>query len=330
MLKESTNYAVNLDFRVLSNGSISITLKNDGTTFHLHYVFSDTLISCDGKNIFYGLGEDRRGDWIHFARDTDMDLLKGLALKCSKHRKLGRLTLIGITLRGHGWLDNVTVSSATHMDHFFNAANWFVSHQDRRGGWPIMVTRKLIAGVMELQPGWYSAMAQGHGISTLVRAYLKSKNSVYLKTAINAVKLFEISSAQGGVKARFANTYDWYEEYPTTPSSFVLNGFIFSLFGLYDLKEIATGEPLETVTRLYEEGLKSLKAMLLMYDSGFGTFYDLRHISVGLAPNRARWDYHTVHISQLLQLSKMEDEPLFVRTVKRWQDYMKGVRSPHN
>ncbi|XP_045161241.2 D-glucuronyl C5-epimerase-like isoform X2 [Mercenaria mercenaria] len=330
MMKETSNFAVTFDFKIVSNGSISLTLKNDAVTFHLHYVFSDTLITCDGKNIYYGLGENRRGDWIHFARDADMDLLKGLSLKCSKYRKLGRLTLLGITIRGHGWLDNVTVSSAAHMDHFFNAANWFVTHQDSRGGWPIMVTRKLISGVMELQPGWYSAMAQGHGISTLVRAYLKSKNTVYLRTAINALKIFEISSAQGGVKARFANSYNWYEEYPTTPSSFVLNGFIFSLFGLYDLKEIATGEPLEKVTQLYEEGIKSLKAMLLMYDSGFGTFYDLRHVSAGLAPNRARWDYHTVHISQLLQLSKMEDEPLFTRTVKRWQDYMKGVRSPHN
>lgn len=329
-MKENTNFAISMDLRIISNGSISITLRNEGTTFHIHYVFSNTLITCDSKNIYYGLGEGRHGEWVHFARDVDMDLLKGLALKCTKVKKLGNLQLLGVTIRGRGMLDNVTLSSAVHMDHFFDAANWFVNHQDSRGGWPIMVTRKLITGVMELDPGWYSAMAQGHGISTLVRAYLKSKDKMYYKSAVNALKLFEISSAQGGVKARFANSYDWYEEYPTTPSSFVLNGFIFSLFGLYDLKQIATGEHLELVTRLYDEGIKSLKAMLLMYDSGIGTFYDLRHLSAGLAPNRARWDYHTVHISQLLQLTKMENEPLFSRTVKRWQDYMKGIRSPHN
>jgi len=259
-----------------------------------------------------------------------MDLLKGLALKCSKHRKTKDLTLIGITVRGHGWIDNVTVNSAAHMDHFINAANWFVNHQDTRGGWPIMVTRKLIPDVMELPPGWYSAMAQGHAMSMLVRAYLKTKNPVYLQSAIDALQVFEISSAQGGVKARFANEYDWYEEYPTTPSSFVLNGFIYSLFGLYDLKQVAKGTALATVTDLFDEGMKSLKAMLLMFDSGIGTFYDLRHISVGLAPNRARWDYHTTHISQLLQLSKIDDDPLFTRTAKRWEEYMDGKRSPHN
>lgn len=329
-LQERSKFSLTLDMNIVSNGSISITMNSEGSTFHVHYVFSDNFISCDGRNIFYGLGENKRGKWIHLARDVDMDLLKGLALKCSKHRKVKDLTLIGITFRGQGWVDNVTIATAAHMDHFINAANWFVNHQDSRGGWPIMVTRKLIPDVMELPPGWYSAMAQGHAMSTLVRAYLRSKNPVYIKAAIDGLKLFEISSAQGGVKARFANTYDWYEEYPTTPSSFVLNGFIYSLFGLYDLKQIATDEALQTVTRLYNEGMKTLKAMLLMFDSGAGTFYDLRHVSVGLAPNRARWDYHTTHISQLLQLAKMDKDPLIVRTAKRWQDYMVGKRSPHN
>lgn len=329
-LKETANFALTLDIQFDSNGSFTVVMKNEGVTFHVHFVFSNTLISCDGKNIYYGLGQSNQGKWIHLARELNSDLLKGFSLKCSKHRKTKDLTLWGIYIRGQGRVDNVSLSSAAHVDHFFDAADWFVNHQDSRGGWPIMVTRKLLPGVMELPPGWYSAMAQGQGISTLVRAYLKSKNKVYLKVACDALKLFEISSAQGGVKARFANSYDWYEEYPTTPSSFVLNGFIFSLFGLYDLKQVATGDDLELVTRLYNEGIKSLKAMLLMYDSGIGTFYDLRHISVGIAPNRARWDYHTVHISQLLQLSRMEEDPIFSRTAQRWQEYMVGKRSPHN
>lgn len=329
-LQEGSNFAVIMDIKFISNGSISVKIMSDDTTFHVHYVFSNKLISCNGRHLYYGLGENHIGKWIHFSRDIDMDLLKGLSQKCSKHRKTKELTLVSINLRGHGWVDNVTIASAAHMDHFYNGAKWFVNRQDSRGGWPIMVTRRLIADVMELPPGWYSAMAQGHGISTLVRAYLKSGDKAYLSSAIRALDLFEISSAQGGVKARFANTYDWYEEYPTTPSSFVLNGFIYSLFGLYDLKQIVTGEPLEKVTRLYNEGMKSLKAMLLMYDSGFGTFYDLRHVSLGIAPNRARWDYHTTHISQLLQLSKIDDDELFPNTAQRWTDYMNGKRAPHN
>ncbi len=29
----------------------------------------------------------------------------------------------------------------------------------------------------------------------------------------------------------------WYEEYPTSPPTFVLNGFMYSLLGLFDLKD---------------------------------------------------------------------------------------------
>jgi len=330
-MQESEHYAMTFDFKIISNGSITVAIKSGSNTFQIHYVFSNTDISCDSKNIYYGLGESRRGKWIHLARDINYDLLKGLALKCnSKSVKVKHLTLTGVSVRGHGWVDNVTIASAVHMDHFFDAARWFVDNQDSRGGWPVQVRRLLVPGVMELAPGWYSAMAQGQAISTLVRAYIKSSNPVYLRVAEKALKIFDISSAQGGVKARFLDKYDFYEEYPTTPSSFVLNGFIFSMFGLYDLKQVASGPGLETVTRLYNEGLRSLKAMLLMYDSGTGTFYDLRHISAHLAPNRARWDYHSVHVSQMLQFALMDDDPIFSQTAKRWQEYMTGKWADHN
>lgn len=42
-----------------------------------------------------------------------------------------------------------------------------------------------------------------------------------------------------GVVNRLFDKIVWYEEYPTTPGLFVLNGFIYSLIGLYDLYETA-------------------------------------------------------------------------------------------
>ena len=59
-----------------------------------------------------------------------------------------------------------------------------------------------------------------------------------------------------------------YEEYPTTPPLFVLNGFIYSLFGLYDLAQLGEGEMKVTAQKLYDEGMKSLKVMLPLFDSG--------------------------------------------------------------
>ena len=41
--------------------------------------------------------------------------------------------------------------------------------------------------------------------------------------------------------------------------------------------------------------------MLPLYDNGKGSNYDLQHFIKRKAPNRARWDYHTVHIQQVSQ-----------------------------
>lgn len=189
--------------------------------------------------------------------------------------------------------------------------------------------RKLASGFHDLAPGWYSAMGQGHAISVLARAYHHSGGDErYLKSALAGLKPFQVLSENGGVLAKFMNTYHWYEEYPTNPPSFVLNGFIYSLLGLYDLMTIVPQN--EDVELLYRNGMISLKEMLLFYDMGSVTSYDLRHITLGVAPNLARWDYHATHINQLLLLGTIDNEPLFVRTAERWIGYMSGKRAAHN
>lgn len=174
-------------------------------------------------------------------------------------------------------------------------------------------------------------MGQGHAISVLARAYHHSGGDRrYLTAALNGLKPFTIPSSEGGVRAVFLNKYLWYEEYPTRPASFVLNGFIYSLIGLYDLKMIAPPEGAKKAAALYEVGMRSLRDMLTLYDMGSGTSYDLRHFTLRIAPNLARWDYHATHVNQLLLLSTITGEPLFSETAERWIGYMNGKRAAHN
>lgn len=74
-----------------------------------------------------------------------------------------------------------------------------------------------------------------------------------------------------------------YEEYPTSPASFVLNGFIYSLLGLYDLNATVPASLSRDAGHLYEQGMISLKKMLLLFDTGSGTIYDLRHFTLGMS-----------------------------------------------
>lgn len=176
----------------------------------------------------------------------------------------------------------------------------------------------------------YSSMGQGHAISVLSRAYYHSGEKKYLQAAVRGLQPFRIQSNKGGVAAYFLNKYVWYEEYPTLPSSFILNGFIYSLIGLYDLKSIAPVEDAEEAKKLFNQGIESLKNMLTLFDTGSGTTYDLRHFTLKTAPNLARWDYHSTHINQLLLLNTIYNDPIFLTTAERWIDYMNGKRASHN
>ncbi|NXF89854.1 GLCE epimerase, partial [Eubucco bourcierii] len=332
-LGNSRDFIISFDLKFTTNGSISVVLETTekNQLFTVHYVSNTQLIAFKDRDIYYGIGP--RTSWSTLTRDLVTDLRKGVGLsntKAVKQTKIMPKRVVRLVAKGRGFLDNVTISATAHMAAFFAASNWLVRNQDERGGWPIMVTRKLGEGFKSLDPGWYSAMAQGQAISTLVRAYLLTKDQAFLSSALRATAPYKLPSEQRGVKAVFMNRHDWYEEYPTSPSSFVLNGFMYSLIGLYDLKETA-GEKLGKEARvLYERGMESLKAMLPLYDTGSGTIYDLRHFMLGTAPNLARWDYHTTHINQLQLLSTIDESPIFKEFGKRWKSYLRGGRAKHN
>ena len=86
----------------------------------------------------------------------------------------------------------------------------------------------------QLAAGWPSAMAQGEGASLLTRLYLATGDERYAAAARRAVRAMALPSAEGGVQAQLDGR-PWPEEYPTDPPSFVLNGGIFALWGLYDV-----------------------------------------------------------------------------------------------
>ncbi|NWI94331.1 GLCE epimerase, partial [Pitta sordida] len=332
-LGNARDFIISFDLKFVTNGSVSVVLETTerNQLFTVHYVSNTQLIALRDRDIFYGIGA--RTSWSTVTRDLLTDLRKGVGLshtKAVRQTKIMPKRVLRLVAKGRGFLDNVTISATAHMAAFFAASDWLVRNQDERGGWPIMVTRKLGEGFKSLDPGWYSAMAQGQAMSTLVRAYLLTRDAAFLGAALRATAPFKLPAEQRGVKAVFMGRHDWYEEYPTSPSSFVLNGFMYALIGLYDLKETA-GEKLGREARLlYERGMESLKAMLPLYDTGSGTIYDLRHFMLGTAPNLARWDYHTTHINQLQLLSTIDESPIFKEFVKRWKSYLRGGRAKHN
>ena len=241
--------------------------------------------------------------------------------------------VVSVELRGEGYFDNLTLSSvAPHARMFLRSADWFVGHQDRRGGWSVPVERRLADGRLRLAAGWYSAMAQGQAMSVLTRAYALTGDRRYLEAARRATALLDVPSADGGV---LASMYDlpWYEEYPTVPGTFVLNGFIYALIGLHDLRSAvaaadgrAKRREDRSADRLYAAGVESLRRLLPLYDTGTGSLYDLRHVTLSdggrQPPHRARSDYHVTHVIQLLTMATVDGDDVIASTAARWLGYL--------
>ncbi|KAK6011313.1 D-glucuronyl C5-epimerase [Ostertagia ostertagi] len=170
-------------------------------------------------------------------------------------------------------------------------------------------------------------MAQGHALSLLTRAYAATKNATYLAVASKALDLFEKDASAGGVRNKlFGN--DWYEEYPTSPGSYVLNGFIYSLIGLYDFKNVKLGDEalelkvrhgVERASKLFSTGMASLRALLPLYDTGSGSIYDLRHMGLSC---RTRY--------LLKWLVQITGDNTLNETADRWIAYSWGRKAKHN
>lgn len=159
---------------------------------------------------------------------------------------------------------------------------------------------------------WVSAMAQGQGIVVLIHAYNMTGHKKYLNSADLALNSFYVEVKGGGVTYKDKNGW-WYEEYVTGThvQPRVLNGMIFSLFGIYEYYEF-TGD--QGAKILFHQGIISLKNSLYKYDAGNWTYYDV----IG---NRAPISYHKIHINQMLQLYKITKDPFFKEYYEKFQRY---------
>ncbi|GAK11815.1 D-glucuronyl C5-epimerase family protein [Geomicrobium sp. JCM 19039] len=210
-----------------------------------------------------------------------------------------------------------------YRERFLLVANWLVDHQDELGGWAYTFDHPFLPHrVSTLRAPWYSAIGLGMALSVLSRATLLTDDKRFLDAAVRVVPLFQKNVAEGGVRSQFEETYDFYEECPTTPSSFILNGFMFSLIGLYDLH---TASNQEDAHHLFQSGMRTLKRMLSLYDLGNRTAYDLTHYTgASGAPNIAKWGYHITHIHLLEALNSIQQSDEFETTLHRWKGYLKG------
>lgn len=161
---------------------------------------------------------------------------------------------------------------------------------------------------------WVSGMAQGLGISLLLRIHQLAADDQILEITQRAFRAFLHPVSEGGVTACFPDGSLIFEEFTTEPPSLVLNGYIFALLGILDYAIFWQNSEAQD---LFQVATRGLIKNLHRYDTGYWNLYDL-HPTRRLASPM----YLKVHVQLLRILAELTGESVFTATAEKWQRYL--------
>jgi len=168
-----------------------------------------------------------------------------------------------------------------------------------------------------LKAPWYSGLAQGQGVSLLLRAYAEARDEKYLDAADRAFIALAKPIADGGVLFEDADNNLWIEEYLVSPPTHILNGFIWALWGVFDFW-LARGDA--NARRIFDRGVATLLHNLARYDTGYWSLYE--QSGPGLQMLASPF-YHGLHIVQLRVMATLTGDRRFADVADRWEAYEK-------
>lgn len=192
----------------------------------------------------------------------------------------------------------------SYIRKFIQCVEWTLTHQDDGGRW------NNFSHYCPKTP--YGAMAQGEAASVLVRAYVYTKEQKYLDAAKKAIDFMLLPLNEGGT-TKYEGEDAFLMEY--TFKNVVMNGFIFSWWGLYDYV-VATHDGGKYKQAL-DNTMKSLVKILPKFKCGYWSMYSLDRLI-------ASPFYHNLHIAQMQAMYQLTGEQIFDDYAKRWTRQQKN------
>jgi heparosan-N-sulfate-glucuronate 5-epimerase len=218
------------------------------------------------------------------------------------------LAQFGFAIHDVWWHDRGQVEYRKKLDTLLD---WFESNKERteKGTcWRIPFPNEKYG----IPAGYTSAMAQGEIISFYTRMYQLTGKQELLSTAMEAFDFLKLEVTEGGVRRQDKQGRIWLEEFPLSTPSYVLNGFIYTLFGLVDLFRVSNNQHVKAEIDLC---LVSLKHYLPQFSLWYWPIYDLKRKELIMT-----YYLRNVYIPQMQALCCLfPEEPLFAETVKRWK-----------
>lgn len=179
-------------------------------------------------------------------------------------------------------------------------ADWAVENQQPDGSW--------ITFAYKDPEHPYSSMAQGEGISMLLRAHIETGDEKYL-SASHKAKDFLLKPIENGGTAEYCEGDIVFFEY--TPFPPILNGWIFTIWGLFDYWKYTHDPGAKSVL---DSTLASLKNKLPDFHMKYWSKYDAgKRICSPF--------YHKLHIAQLRVMYDLFGDPIYKDYAEKWQRY---------
>ncbi|ADB53706.1 D-glucuronyl C5-epimerase family protein [Conexibacter woesei] len=195
---------------------------------------------------------------------------------------------------------------------FTAMADWLVRYGEERDG-GIVWRHDFPTEKYGLAAGWISGMTQGEAISVLLRAHLLTGDELYRRAARQAFAPFTVDVRDGGVVRELDGALV-IEEYPTETPTAVLNGWIFGLLGLHELRLALPDD--EAVAAVFARSRDGLLTLLPRYDAGWWSRYSLRDHG---RPDLAKPFYQRLAVVLLDALDRVDPDPRLGQTARRWE-----------
>ena len=201
----------------------------------------------------------------------------------------------------------LTTHDEIYRNKLIACANWAVDNQQADGGWDTFT--------FENPEHPYSSMAQGEGISMLIRAHIITQDEKYL-SAVHKAKEFMLKAIEDGGTTNYQGE-DVYL-YECTHDPLILNGWIFSLWGLYDYSKYIQDSEVQMVL---QATLASLKKKLPKFDIKYWSKYeDGKRICSPF--------YHKLHIAQLTVMHDLFGDEIYKEYADKWEKYQRSFWNP--
>jgi heparosan-N-sulfate-glucuronate 5-epimerase len=166
-----------------------------------------------------------------------------------------------------------------------------------------------------LRAPWYSGLAQGQGVSLLLRAHAHSEDEKYQRAADKAFIALTMPIAEGGVIFEDEERNLWIEEYLVDPPTHILNGFMWALWGVFDYWLARSNASAKLI---FDRGAETTLCNLARFDTGYWSLYEQSGTRLKMMASPF---YHQLHIVQLRVMTWLTGNPRFAEVAERWESY---------